>query len=95
MVYLAERLRAGEGRRGWLALALAGLVGLGFSHPLVFCLPAAGLMLWVSLPAARGRLALLGGLWILAFAAYYFLFIRHDVANFIFVPGKLINIVVV
>jgi 4-amino-4-deoxy-L-arabinose transferase-like glycosyltransferase len=78
VVYLAERLRASEGRRGWLALALAGLIGLGFSHPLVFCLPAVGLMLWLSLPAARGRLIILGGLWILAFAAYYFLFIRHD-----------------
>ncbi len=78
VVYLAERLRASEGRRGWLALALTGLVGLGFSPPLIFCLPAVGLMLWLSLPAARGRLMILGGLWILAFAAYYFLFIRHD-----------------
>ena len=78
VVYLAERLRDSEGRRGWLALALAGIVGLGFSHPLVFCLPAVGLMLWLGLPAARGRLVILGGLWILAFAAYYFLFIRHD-----------------
>jgi len=75
--YLAERLRAGDGRRGWTALALAGLIGLGFSHTLVFCLPAAGLILWLSLPAARARLTLLGGLWVLAFGAYYFLFFRH------------------
>ncbi len=78
VVYLAERLRNSGGRRGWLGLGMTGLVGLGFSPPLVFVLPAVGLMLWLSLPAARGRLALLGGLWILAFAAYYFLFIRHD-----------------
>ncbi len=75
--YLAERLRASDGRRGWTALALAGLIGLGFSHTLVFCLPAAGLILWLSLPAARARLTLLGGLWVLAFGAYYFLFFRH------------------
>jgi len=53
VVYLAERLRAGEGRRGWIPLALAGMVGLGFSHPLVFTLPAVGLVLWLNLPAAQ------------------------------------------
>jgi len=75
--YLAERLRASDGHRGWTALALTGLIGLGFSHTLVFCLPAAGLILWLSLPAARARLTLQGGLWVLAFGAYYFLFFRH------------------
>ncbi len=75
--YLVERLRASGGRRGWTALALTGLLGLGFSHTLVFCLPAAGLILWRSLPAARSRLTLLGGLWVLAFGAYYFLFFRR------------------
>jgi len=75
--YLAERLRESRGRRGWTALALTGLIGLGFSHTLVFCLPAAGLILWLSLPAARARLALLGGIWVLAFGAYYLLFFRH------------------
>ncbi|MCL4500923.1 MAG: glycosyltransferase family 39 protein [Deltaproteobacteria bacterium] len=78
MVYLAERLRESHGRRGWLPLALAGIVGLGFSHPLVFCLPAVGLMLWINLPAVRGRLAILGGLWMLSFGVYYFLFFRHE-----------------
>jgi uncharacterized membrane protein len=34
VVWLAERLRTAQGQRGWLALALAGVVGLGFS-PLV------------------------------------------------------------
>jgi 4-amino-4-deoxy-L-arabinose transferase-like glycosyltransferase len=77
-VYLAERLRAGGGRQGWTTLALAGVIGLGFSHPLVFMLPAVGLVLWLSLPASRRRLAFLGGLWVLAFGVYYFLFFRHD-----------------
>ena len=31
VVYLAELVRASEGRRGWLALALTSVVGLGFS----------------------------------------------------------------
>jgi hypothetical protein len=77
VVYLAERLLASEGRRGWTALGLTGLIGLGFSHPLIFCLPAVGLVLWLKLPAARGRLALLGGLWVLTFAAAYLLIFRR------------------
>ncbi|HEY9073681.1 MAG TPA: glycosyltransferase family 39 protein, partial [Desulfobaccales bacterium] len=77
VVYLAERLRASSGRRGWTPLALAGIIGMGFSHPLIFCLPATGLILWFSLPAAKGRLALLGGLWVLAFGVFYFLFFRR------------------
>lgn len=79
VVYLAERLRNGGGRGVWLALAASGVLGLGFSHPLVFALPVVGLVLWLSLPAARVRLALLGSLWVLAFGVYYFLFFRHDV----------------
>ena len=53
VVYLAERLRASEGRRGWLALALAGLVGLGFSHA-PDLLPAGGGAHALAQPA-RGR----------------------------------------
>ena len=33
VLWLAERVRASQGRRGWLPLALAGIVGLGFSQP--------------------------------------------------------------
>jgi 4-amino-4-deoxy-L-arabinose transferase-like glycosyltransferase len=78
---LAERLRAREGREpwAWLALAGSGLLGLGFSHALVFTLSAAALALWLALPSHRPRLALLGGLWALAFAAYYWLFFRHEI----------------
>jgi 4-amino-4-deoxy-L-arabinose transferase-like glycosyltransferase len=79
-LWLAERLQARQGREGWLALALAGVVGLGFSQPLIFTLPAVGAVLWVTLPRAqRPRLASLGGTWLLAAAGYYFLFIRREI----------------
>jgi 4-amino-4-deoxy-L-arabinose transferase-like glycosyltransferase len=77
--YLAERLRTRRGQDGWAALGLAGVLGLGFSHPLVFVLPVAGVALWFSLPRRRSRLALLGGVWALAFAVYYLLFFRREV----------------
>jgi Dolichyl-phosphate-mannose-protein mannosyltransferase len=80
VLWLAERLQACQGRRGWLALALAGVVGLGFSQPLIFTLPAVGVVLWVTLPKAqRPRLACLGGVWGLPFAVYYFVFIRQEI----------------
>ncbi len=77
--YLVERACARPGRGAWLALALAGLAGLGFSHPLVFILPVALAVLWVTLPRERFRVVLLGGVWALAFAAYYLLFFRNAV----------------
>ena len=56
--FAVERLRAGQGRRGWLALALGGVLGLGFSHALVFTLPVAGAVLAARLPRnRRSRLA--------------------------------------
>jgi len=80
VLWLTERLRAGGGRQGWLALALAGVVGLGFSQPLIFTLPVAGAVLWVALPREqRARLVLLGGVWLLAAAGYYLLFIRREI----------------
>jgi 4-amino-4-deoxy-L-arabinose transferase-like glycosyltransferase len=80
VLWLAERLRAGQGRRGWLALTLAGVLGLGFSPPLIFTLPVAGAVLWFTLPPGRRpRLAFLGTVWGLAFTAYYILFIRRGV----------------
>ena len=80
LLWLAERLQARQGRRAWLALALAGVVGLGFSQPLIFTLPAVGAVLWFALPRAqRLRLAGLGGLWVLAAAGYYLLFIRQEI----------------
>jgi 4-amino-4-deoxy-L-arabinose transferase-like glycosyltransferase len=80
VLWLAERLRAGRGRRGWLALTLAGVLGLGFSPPLIFTLPVAGAVLWFTLPPGRRpRLAFLGTVWGLAFAAYYLWFIQRGV----------------
>jgi 4-amino-4-deoxy-L-arabinose transferase-like glycosyltransferase len=80
MVWLAERLRTAQGGRGWLALALAGVVGLGFSHALIFTLPIIGAILWATLPPdRRSRLVLVGAAWILAFATYYVVFIRREV----------------
>jgi len=80
VLWLAERLQASRGRRGWLALALAGVVGLGFSQPLIFTLPIVGAILWVALPRpSRLRLACLGSVWLLAAAGYYFLFIRREI----------------
>jgi 4-amino-4-deoxy-L-arabinose transferase-like glycosyltransferase len=77
--YLAERVRARRGQRGWAALTMAGVLGLGFSHPLVFTLPVAAAVLWGTLPSRRSRVALLGAVWALAFAAYYLLFFRREV----------------
>jgi 4-amino-4-deoxy-L-arabinose transferase-like glycosyltransferase len=80
VLWLAERLRADQGRRGWLNLALAGLVGLGFSQPLIFSLPVVFAVLWTALPRARRpRLAWLGGAWLMAAAGYYLLFIRREI----------------
>lgn len=80
VLWLTERLQARGGRQGWLALALAGVVGLGFSQPLIFTLPVAGAVLWFTLPQGqRLRLAGLGCVWLLAAAGYYFLFIRGGI----------------
>ena len=77
---LVERLRTRPEGRAWPVLAVAGLLGLGFSHALIFSLPVAGAVLWFTLPATRRpRLMLLGTLWTLAFAVYYLLFYRHQV----------------
>jgi 4-amino-4-deoxy-L-arabinose transferase-like glycosyltransferase len=77
---LVERLRARRGARGWLALLLAGLVGLGFSHTQVFILPVAAGVLWFTLPSRlRPRLLLVGAAWLLGFAGLYAAFIRPQV----------------
>jgi 4-amino-4-deoxy-L-arabinose transferase-like glycosyltransferase len=80
VLLLTERLRGRGGEKGWTLLFLAGALGLGFSHALIFTLPIIGIFLWFGLPSSR-RLGviLLGGLWALSFAALYWLFLRHQV----------------
>jgi 4-amino-4-deoxy-L-arabinose transferase-like glycosyltransferase len=80
LLVLVERLRKTPQQPWvWAALALAGTVGLGFSHTLLFVLPVAALVLALSLPAAlRPRLALLAACWALAFTVCYFAFIRGE-----------------
>jgi hypothetical protein len=80
LLFLAERLRAAQGRKGWLLLALAGMVGAGFSHSLIFVLPVVLAALWIAVPApGRNRLALIAALWSAAFLALYIIFFRHQV----------------
>jgi hypothetical protein len=80
LVLLSERLRARGGRKGWLELGLAGGLGLGFSHSLVFVLPTVLTALWLALPnRPRGRIALLALGWGAAFVLLYFMFFRHQV----------------
>jgi 4-amino-4-deoxy-L-arabinose transferase-like glycosyltransferase len=80
VLVLVERLRTSpEQRWPWAALTLAGIVGLGFSHALLFALPAAVLVLALSLPTPlRPRLAITTAGWFLAFATVYFAFIRGE-----------------
>lgn len=79
IILLAEGLMARQGEKDWMALLLAGVIGLGFSHALVFSLPVAAAVLWLKLPRCRRRLMLLGAFWAAGFAAYYLLFFRHQV----------------
>ncbi len=79
LLWLAERLRASQGQRGWLALVLAGVVGLGYSHALIFTLPIVAVVLYATLPLRQsGRLTLAVVIWGLAFTAYYVLFFRQE-----------------
>lgn len=79
IIFLAERVRSRENKWAWPALALAGALGLGFSHALVFTLPVALAVLWFSPAVGRLRVMLLGGVWAAAFAAYYLLFFQQQV----------------
>lgn len=80
VLLMTERLRLARGEKGWLALGLAGALGLGFSHSLVFVLPVALAALWLSLPPLeRRRTIVLAACWGAAFAALYFFFFRHQV----------------
>jgi hypothetical protein len=79
ILFLLERVRERESRWAWAALAAAGVLGLGFSHALIFTLPVALAVLWFTPKTGRSRALLLGGIWAGAFGAYYFLFFRGQV----------------
>ncbi|MBM4285566.1 MAG: hypothetical protein FJ128_10000 [Deltaproteobacteria bacterium] len=75
---LTERLldRAAPGR--WPALAAAGVLALGFSHPAVFILPVVLGAIWILRPALRRRTAALAACWGVVFLAAYLLYFRQQ-----------------
>jgi hypothetical protein len=73
--WLMERQLRRQGHGGWLFFTILLALGLGFSHPLVFILPVAALVLWWELPPARKGLYLsFGALGLIFFGYYWFLF---------------------
>jgi 4-amino-4-deoxy-L-arabinose transferase-like glycosyltransferase len=77
--FLVERQIRRQGDGGWLWFTLLLALGLGFSHPLVFILPVAALVLWWELPEARNTLYLSFGALGLFFILYYWFFFRGQV----------------
>ncbi len=68
----------------WLALGLAGVVGVWFSHPLVFVLPAVLAYVWMAPGERRVRrrpLALIAGVWGASFGAAFWLTARGASQN--------------
>jgi hypothetical protein len=80
VVWLAERYQERSGIAGWLALALAGPLALGFSHGAVFVLPVVLGVLWLQTTRTqRLRVVCLGACWGLAVVAFYLVFFRGQV----------------
>ncbi|MFZ2088343.1 MAG: hypothetical protein WAU47_07185, partial [Desulfobaccales bacterium] len=80
MVWLTERLHDLPGKAGWLILASAGFLSLGFSHGAVFVLPLLLLVLWLKMPhPQRLRVVWLGAFWGLSVVAFYLIFYRRQV----------------
>jgi len=75
---LTERLLVRPGAGRWGILGMTGVLALGYSHPAAFILPIVLVLLGVKLPKSRGPVAGLAVLWGLAFAAVYFLVVRHQ-----------------
>lgn len=76
---LVERQIRRRGEDGWLWFTVLLALGLGFSHPLVFILPVAALVLWWEVPQTRRALYLSFGALGLIFLGYYWLFFRGQV----------------
>ncbi|HAY21922.1 MAG TPA: hypothetical protein DCY27_07095 [Desulfobacterales bacterium] len=77
--YLVERQLRRQGRGGWLLLTVLMALGLGFSHPLIFLLPVAAVVLWWELPDSRREIYRACGGLALIFAGYYWFFFRGQV----------------
>ena len=76
---LVERQIRRQGQGGWLLFTVLLALGLGYSHPLIFILPVAALVLWWELPQARKALYLAFGALSLIFLGYYWFFFRGQV----------------
>ena len=67
-----------------IRLGILGVVAVWFSQPVIFVLAGAGLGLlafhWQHFSRVMS-LGLWGGLWLLSFGSYYFLFLNNDVGN--------------
>jgi uncharacterized membrane protein len=75
---LSERLLERPGGTRWWVLGMTGLLAIGYSHPAVFILPVVLVLLGAKLPNSRIPVAGLAILWGFAFAAVYFLVVRHQ-----------------
>lgn len=87
LLLLWAGLRYDEQRRGLAILAVAGAVGLWFSHPALFTMAAVGVTLAGELIARRQwrgllPLAAVAGVWALALAADYLLSLRSLSGNY-------------
>ncbi len=78
-LWLVERQLQRAGQGGWVLFTALLALGLGFSYPLVFVLPVAGVVLWLQLPAARRAVAGSFGFLALAFLLYYVLLFHRQV----------------
>ncbi len=80
LVWLTERFLERPGHAGWLTLALAGFLALGFSHGTVFVLPMLLAVVWLKTPRAEKlRVVGLGAFWGLTVAVFYLIFYRRQV----------------
>lgn len=76
---LTERFLERPGRGRLALLAVAGALGIGFSHPLVFVLPVAAVVALIHTPEWRRGLLVVLGVWAAAFLGCYLAFFRHQV----------------
>jgi Dolichyl-phosphate-mannose-protein mannosyltransferase len=77
--FLVERQLQRQGRNGWLLFTALLALGLGFSHPLVFIMPVAALVLWWKLPQARKAITFSFSALALTFFVYFWFFFRGQV----------------